>query len=515
MNLSDLDFKTLDSIKRGIEREALRVTPKGNVAQSNHSKKLGEKLTHPNITVDYSEGLLELITEPFESYSSLFESLETYLNFTYQNLEHSELLWPMSMPPKTCEDEIKIADFGHSNSGMMKHIYRRGLAIRYGKVMQIIAGIHYNFSFPDEFLSQLIPENGHSEHTLQYYKNKYYFRLIRKFYQNAWLLPYLFGATPIIAKTSVNNQHKLQEFDSQYYYHKYATCLRMSEFGYQSHAQKDLNISYRDIKSYVNDLVKATQIPFSDYTQLGVLDKNYGYKQLNDCILQIENEYYNPIRPKQIVHRCERPACALSKRGVSYIELRTLDINPFMPLGIDLQSAHFLDVFFLYCLLAEAPIYSKSMIQIAKENFALVANYGRNPQLKLHKNSNDILLKDWAHLILNECLLIAEKWDQTNATNHYQSAVYAQIEKLNDVEKTPSAMLINSIKQSKLNTEDWMLNQAYQHQQSLLETKLPLNLLAKLKREVSDSQEALKLLETKEEGAFESYIQRYYASVCR
>ncbi|MCF6764530.1 glutamate--cysteine ligase [Thiotrichales bacterium 19S3-7] len=514
MNLSELDFRPLTYIKRGIEREALRVTLKGNVAQSPHSKHLGEKLTHPNITVDYSEGLLELITEPFEGYTPLFNSLDSYLNFTYQNLENHELLWPMSMPPTSTEAEIQIAEFGHSNSGMMKHIYRKGLAVRYGKIMQIIAGIHYNFSFPDEFLMQLISNSDTQEHSIAYYKNKYYFRLIRKFYQNAWILLYLFGATPLIAKTSVKDKHQLNVFDSDYYYHEHATCLRMSEFGYQSQAQKDLHISYRDITSYVSDLIKATQIPYSKYTQLGVLDKEYGYKQLNDCILQIENEYYNPIRPKQIVHRCERPACALSKRGVSYIELRTLDINPFIAQGLDIQSAKFLDVFFLYCLLAEAPMYSKSMIQTAKANFALVANYGRNPNLKLYKNK-EILLNDWAEIILDECLSIAQKWDETNKSNDYTLAVNAQIEKLTNKDKTPSAMLINSIKQSGLNSAQWMLTKAYEHQKSTLATNLTASELTKLKREVIDSQEALKLLEAKEEGAYESYIQRYYASVCR
>ncbi|MCF6768063.1 glutamate--cysteine ligase [Thiotrichales bacterium 19S11-10] len=515
MNLADIDFSSLIHIQRGIEREALRITSTGKVAQSKHSINLGEKLTHPNITVDYSEGLLEVITEPFEGYDSLFDSLNTYVSFTSQQLEKNELLWPMSMPPVTTENEILIAQFGNSNSAKMKEVYREGLANRYGKIMQIIAGIHYNFSFPDTFLNQLMPEDPDSNHTLQYYKNKFYFRLIRKFYQNSWLLPYLFGATPLIAKTSILDQHNLSDFDDQYYFDEFATCLRMSKFGYQSHAQKDLNISYRDIKSYVSDLVKATQIPYPDYTKIGVLNKNYGYNQLNDCILQIENEYYNPIRPKQLVHRCERPACALSKRGVSYIELRTLDINPFTPLGIDLETAYFIDVFFTYCLLAEAPIYSKSMIQTAKENFALSAMKGRKPNLILNRNNQSISLTDWAEMILEKCLNIAKRFDEIEQSDHYQKAVIEQIEKVKNSTLTPSAQLINTIQTSKKSTEEWMLNQAKAHDQAFKNHDISLATLAKLKREVSDSIEALKLLENKEEGAFESYIQRYYASVCR
>lgn len=515
MNLSDIDFSSLSHIKRGIEREALRITPKGLVAQSRHPIALGEKLTHPNITVDYSEGLLEVITEPYEGYEALFTHLMDYLSFTASHLENNELLWPMSMPPTASEGNILIASFGQSNSAKMKQVYRQGLATRYGKIMQIISGVHYNFSFPDAFLMQLMPEEIDSPQALQYYKNKCYFRLIRSFYQNAWLLLYLFGSTPLIAKTSILKNHKLQSLDHEYFYHPEATSLRMSEFGYQSDAQRDLEISYRDIKSYVSDLIKATQTPFSDYTKLGVLNQQFGYNQLNDCILQIENEYYNPIRPKQIVHRCERPACALSKRGISYIELRTLDVNPFTSMGIDTETAQFLDVFFTYCLLSEAPMYSKSMIKIAKNNFALTALYGRKPNLELQKNNQSIGLTDWGKLILEGCLSIAKKWDHEGDHANYQKAVTAQIEKILNPSQTPSAQLIQSVTNSNDSVSQWMINQANKNQKIYRSHKLPLATQAKLQREVTDSIEALKLLEAKEEGAFESYIQRYYASVCR
>lgn len=516
MNLSDLDFSHLKKIKRGIEREALRITNKGKVAQSKHPSNFGEKLTHPNITTDYSEGLLELITEPFNSKKALFQSLSDYLTFAAKNLENNELFWALSMPPITTEEEIKIAHYGQSNSARMKEVYRYGLAARYGKIMQIIAGIHYNFSFPDEFLTQLMPEDSLNPQTLQFYKNKLYFRLIRKFYQSSWLLPYLFGSTPLIAKTSLlSDKHRLKKLDADYLYGEHATSLRMSEFGYQSEAQKDLHISYRDLTSYIHDLVLATQQTFKDYTKLGVLKKDFGYNQLNDCILQIENEYYNPIRPKQIVHRCERPACALSKRGVSYIELRTIDIDPFSPEGISKETTDFLDVFFSFCLLAEAPMYSKASIKEAKDNFRTVVKQGRKPNLNLKKNNQSISLKDWGACILNECLDLACQFDKELKTKDYTKAVYAQIEKINQTEKTPSFILLDKISQSSLTASEFLFNQSIKNTESLKAQKLLKTTEAKLKREVLDSQKAFKLLEEKEEGSFESYIQRYYASVCR
>src|SRR5690606_26674931 len=143
------ELALLTTIQRGIEKESLRVDAEGRLALTPHPETLGSALTHSQITTDYSEALLELITQPRASVEALLQELEETHRFVARNLG-DEIMWNQSMPPKLPpEEDIPIGWYGTSNSGMLKHVYRRGLAHRYGKAMQCIAGIHYNFSIPD------------------------------------------------------------------------------------------------------------------------------------------------------------------------------------------------------------------------------------------------------------------------------------------------------------------------------------------------------------------------------
>ncbi|MCJ8268303.1 MAG: glutamate--cysteine ligase, partial [Psychrosphaera sp.] len=263
---------------------------------------------------------------------------------------------PAGMPCKLNGDKsIPIAQYGKSNIGQMKQVYRQGLAHRYGRTMQSIAGIHYNFSMPDDFwphYQELLGAKG----DVQAFKSQCYFDLIRNFRRHSWLLIYLFGASPALDNSFVgtNKSHKLDQLGQQTLGLPYATSLRMSDLGYQSKAQENLDISYNNLHSYIQGVEQAMAQPYPDYEKIGI-KVNGEYRQLNDNILQIENEYYSEIRPKRVTQPGKTPLSALKSNGVEYIEVRILDTNPYLPVGIDAQQIRFLDAFLLYCLLSDSP----------------------------------------------------------------------------------------------------------------------------------------------------------------
>ena len=352
---SDLsDFSKFSS--RGIEKESLRVFDK-TIALTDHPTSLGATLTNQYITTDFSEALLELITNKKNSIDESLSELEDVLNFVFKNC--SETIWPSSVPC-TIEDEnkIRIAEYGSSNSGRLKNLYRKGLSERYGSMMQCVSGIHYNFSLNDEFFLKLAPQNT----SLQEFKNESYLSLVRNFRRNAWLLLYLFGASPIVPKSFIaGRQNFLQNLNDQDCYLENATCLRMSELGYMSNAQDNLFIAYNNLDEYVENLLYALKEKFPRYEQIGI-EKEGEFIQINDSIIQIENEYYSSIRPKRVVGSGERPINALKEKGIEYVEVRCMDNNPFEPLGISVETSHFLEAYLMTCLADENKYASKEEI---------------------------------------------------------------------------------------------------------------------------------------------------------
>ena len=233
----------LNFINRGIEKESLRVDSSGKISQKSHPKGLGSALTNPYITTDFSEALVELVTPTFNSAEECLKFLSDLHVFVNQNLE-DESLWPLSMPCSIdSEEEIPIGNYGLSNQGMMKTIYRRGLSNRYGSMMQAIAGIHYNFSFSDNFLKILADSNSHN---LKELKNEVYLGIARNFRRYGWLYLLLYGSSPMTSKSfAANRSHDLDNLNSDDLYKANATSLRMGDLGYISHAQDNLNtVSY-------------------------------------------------------------------------------------------------------------------------------------------------------------------------------------------------------------------------------------------------------------------------------
>ncbi|PCJ29042.1 MAG: glutamate--cysteine ligase, partial [Moraxellaceae bacterium] len=295
---------------RGIEKESLRVEPNGLLAQTPHPTALGSALTHPTITTDYSEALLEFITPTFTDVDAMLEHLEKTHRYTYQQLDN-EKLWVNSMP---CimgdETNIPIAKYGSSNVGKMKHVYRHGLWHRYGRLMQTIAGIHYNVSMPDDFWPGYQKLLNNTD-PLQSFISEQYFGLIRNFQRFVGLVIYLYGASPTVCGSFLKGRdHQLENFNDSTLYLPYGTSLRMSDLGYQNDAQSDLSISYNSLEEYVETLTTAIDTPHPAYEDLGTKNTNpekgtEEYLQLNTNILQIENEYYGSIRPKRVANTGE------------------------------------------------------------------------------------------------------------------------------------------------------------------------------------------------------------------
>ncbi len=439
----------LKGIVRGVEKEGLRVTPDNTVAQDGHPRALGSTLTHDSITTDYSEALLEFITPTSTSIDQTIEYLEQLHKLTLNNIGQ-RVIWPVSMPCSLNGDEsIPIADYGTSNIGRLKHVYRQGLAVRYGRIMQSIAGIHYNFSLPDSFWQayqqKMQAQSLTSSESLQDFKSAQYFSLIRNFRRYSWILHYLFGASPVLDQSFLNGRKThLQQFGRRTYGLPYATSLRMSDLGYQNTAQQDLHVSYTSLPEYVKTLGEAIHQKYPPYEKIGV-KVDGEYRQLNTNVLQIENEYYSDIRPKRVTRSGEKPIAALRDRGVEYIEVRILDINPFTRVGISAAQMRFMDAFLLYCLFSQCPEVSDSCCPEIRDNQTKVILEGRNPDLTLRWGDHEIPFKQAATELLSAVQEIAEKLDQANGGDLHSTAVKEQLAKVDNVALTPSGQVMQRI----------------------------------------------------------------------
>lgn len=506
---------SLRGILRGLEKESLRVTPEGTMAQTDHPPALGSALTHPHITTDYSEALLEFITEPFADVEPLLAQLDNIHRFTYQQLAgNRERLWPASMPCTLGSDaEIPVARYGTSNSGKMKTVYRVGLGHRYGRSMQTIAGIHYNFSLPDDFWRVLQTQSGNQQ-SLQDFKTERYFGLIRNFRRNFWLLIYLFGASPAVCSCFVKNRaHKLLPFPAadQTMYLPYATSLRMGDLGYQSDAQKTLVVDYNNLSDYLKTLCGAITQSHPAYEQIGVKDSEGNYQQLNSSLLQIENEFYSSIRPKRTTERGETALQALRLRGVEYVEVRCVDLNPYEPLGITIEQMQVMDAFLLYCLLSDSPETDEREFHQGQENQKRIVNSGRDPALELLRGDNSITMRAWAQEILQGSDACAELLDQAKGGNAYRQALSLQLAKLENPELTPSARVLRDMTSAQQSFYAHTLALAEQHRAYFATRPLTEKDYADFAQMSAQSLHKQTELETQQQVNFDEYLESYYA----
>ena len=421
----------LRGIRRGIEKESLRAQPDGELALTPHPAALGSPLTHPHITTDFSESQLELVTGAHPSVEATLAELTEIHQFVYHELAAlgDEMLWVSSMPCGLPTDEtIPLGRYGTSNVGRAKSVYRMGLGHRYGRRMQTISGIHYNWSLPG------LDNDGH-------------FALIRNFRRHAFLLLYLFGASPAVCASFVAGRaHELQPLGAYAMHLPWATSLRMGRLGYQSDAQATLAVSYNGLESYATTLEEALTRPYPAYEAVGIRNPGGDYNQLATTLLQIENEFYGTIRPKRVIRTGERPLHALRERGVEYLEVRLMDLNPFEPIGIDAATARFLDLFLLHCLLTDSPPDTPQEIAALKANQHLTAARGREPGLCLDRRGESVRLSDWAAQLVGELAPIADAMDAVHGGRAHAQALVQARQRLAAPGELPSARVLQAVR---------------------------------------------------------------------
>ncbi|MEN8214107.1 MAG: glutamate--cysteine ligase, partial [Pseudomonadota bacterium] len=428
----------------GLEKESLRVAPDGTLSQQEHPPALGSALTHPWVTTDYSEAMLELITPPLHGAGKSLEFLHDIHTYVYRNLG-DEILWATSMPCVLAgETHIPIARYGSSHAGRMKHLYRVGLGHRYGKVMQVIAGVHYNYSVAESFWP-LWAEINRRHDGAQSLVNASYMAMVRNLQRFGWIIPYLFGASPAVCKTFfTDHPTNMQLFDEGTYYEPFATSLRMSDIGYQNQKEESVGIkaNYNNLESYIDSLRCAINTSSPVWEQIGLRDAEEEYRQLNTNILQIENEYYSTVRPKQVLLGMEKPVTALRTRGIRYVELRSLDVNAYQPQGIDETQMLFLEAFLLTCMFQRSvPISGNERPEI-DNNLRLSARRGREPGLQLRRNGADIPLRVWGEQLLTSMEAVCSLLDSHRDGAPYQAALKLQRRKIENTEETPSARML-------------------------------------------------------------------------
>ncbi len=492
--LHRLGTDRLLGIRRGIEKESLRTLRSGTLARTPHPAALGSALTHPHITTDYSESQLELITGVHAGVQDCIDELTRIHQFTLRTLDASEeTLWVGSMPCGLPPDEnIPIGSYGSSNIGRAKSVYRMGLGHRYGRRMQTISGIHYNWSLPG-------------------LSNEEHFALIRNFRRHAFVLLTLFGASPAVCNSFVaGRDHGLLPLTEATLHQPHATSLRMGPLGYQSNAQASLAVSYNSLDSYAASLHEALTRPYPAYEAIGVKNLGGEYNQLATTLLQIENEFYGTIRPKRVIRRGERPLHALRQRGVEYIEVRCMDLDPFVPAGIEAQTLRFMDVFLLHCLLQDSPPDTPDEIAALGRNQHRTAAYGREPGLTLERDGQPVLLLDWAAAIVAQCAPIAQALDTAHHGSDYSAALAAAQATLVRPETLPSARVLQAMQQDFAGSYTAFVRaQAEQTRQHLLGLPWSAQQQAAFEAQAQASREEQRQTEAADTLDFETWRQAY------
>ncbi|MCS6135077.1 glutamate--cysteine ligase [Shewanella baltica] len=512
-HLSDAHGRTaLLGMLRGIEREALRIDESGYLATDSHPEALGSALMHSRITTDYSEALLEFITPVNNNVEQLLNGLTETHAFSVRHL-NGQRLWPVSMPCYVKDEkQIPVARYGSSNTGMMKTLYRKGLTYRYGALMQIISGVHFNFSVSQE-LWQSLYELSDKQLSYDDFISESYFGLIRNYRRLVWVLPYLFGASPALCSSFIKDQKTDLKFEKTGHgtlYLPYATSLRMSDLGYTNKEQEELNISYNSLPEYLAGVNAAIKMPSANFANIGV-KVDGEYRQLNANVLQIENEFYSPIRAKRVTRSGEKPSEALARAGVEYIEVRALDVNPFSPIGIEATQVRFLDLFLLYCLLTESPKSEASEEARLSANLKAVVLEGRKPGLELLTANGSRSLKSWLEELFDALqplavLLDGEATDYQVALAHWRKAV-------EDPNLTLSGQVLQNVINKGQDHGQWVMTLAQQYYQFFVDYPLSSETVAQYQAEASSSLNKQAELEAAQRSvSFDDYLEDYFGA---
>jgi glutamate--cysteine ligase len=497
---------------RGLERESLRVNPDGGIAQTSHPRGLGSSLTNPHVTTDYAEALAELVTPTFDDNAALLHYLVNLHQFVYRQIG-DELLWATSMPCALHgESDVPIARFGRSHQGRVKTIYRHGLLVRYGGLMQAISGVHFNYSLPPQFWP-LYAELCESRDAGQHFISARYFDLLRNYRRHGWIVSYLFGASPALCGSFLQGRtdHGLEELSRDTYIGPHATSLRMSDIGYRNRGQSEVAVSVNHIDEYVRDLRRAVTQPHPPFAALGV-KVDGEYRQLSGNLLQIENEYYSYVRPKRALRAGERTVHALARAGVEYVEIRALDNSAFDPVGVNLRKLYFIEAFAQLLLLKSSPPIDSNEEEGIDRNHLVVARRGREPGLMLTRDSRPVSLQSWARELLDSMEGICELLDAGHAGHPYRASLKEQQAKLDDVEQTPSARLLRELQQHDECFSGLALRYSQAHRDLVEAAPVNEARQREFEQEAEESLQAQQRIEATQKGSFDEYLANYLAN---
>ncbi|EGT5620117.1 bifunctional glutamate--cysteine ligase GshA/glutathione synthetase GshB [Clostridium perfringens] len=401
----------------GLEKENVRVTESGNLALTPHPKAFGDREKNAYIKTDFSESQLEMVTPVCNTLEEVY-SFICNLNkvVSLEIMKNGEFLWPQSNPPiLPREEEIPIAKLSNRED----ELYRENLSYKYGKKKQVISGIHYNFSFKEEFIKLLYKELK-VEKDFREFKDDIYLRMARNFQKYHWLLIYLTGASPVFHESYIEEiKEEGEKLGEDSYYIKDDTSLRNSSYGYKN--KKDYYISYNSIEEYASDI------------------KNL----VKDKEIQSIKEYYNPIRLKSL--GSEDMLESLLHKGIDYLEVRLLDLDPLSIQGVSKETLYLVHLFMIYTLLKEnKEITYKDQEEFFK-NHDMVALKGRNEEAVIYENGVPVLLKDKGREILSEMDEIVEILFSNN--EEFKNVIKRALEKINNPHDTISEKLIKDIKE--------------------------------------------------------------------
>ncbi|HEY6644602.1 glutamate--cysteine ligase [Povalibacter sp.] len=495
---------------KGVEKESLRVRPDGTLASTPHPRSLGSALTHESITMDYSESLIELVTPAFSQSWELLQFLCDLHQFVYRHLG-DELLWATSMPCNLNGDaSIPVAHFGSSNIGRMKEVYRLGLGHRYGRMMQAISGVHFNYSFPSA-LWPVLADAMQERSAGQDFISAQYFGLLRNYRRHGWLILYLFGNSPALCSSFVKGrEHSLQEFSPGTLYEPYATSLRMSDLGYRNKNQAGVHISVNGLDDYVRDLNAAVSTPNPDYEKIGI-KVDGEYRQLNANQLQIENEYYSYIRPKRVTRSGEHPSQALRRGGVEYVEFRALDVSAFDPVGVNQHKLRFLEAFAALCLLKDSSPIDSQEDSTLDINHSVIAHRGREPGLQLNRNGRPVEFRTWALELIDSMRGICELLDEGNPQRPYAAALELQEAKISDAALTPSARTLQELRTTGESFAQMALRMSNVHKNYFLDLYPPNEQrLAQFADQAEESLRKQEAIERADTMTFDQYLASYF-----
>ncbi len=503
------NLKNIFSFNRGIERETLRVTENGKISEQPAPAALGNILTHPFITADFAEAQPELITSVHDSPATVLSELEKIHAFVARNLKN-ELMWsssmPCELPPKS---RIRTADFGQTNLGKLKGLYRSGLAERYGKEMQTICAIHYNFSF-NEFFWKWLRQKEKSDESIKQFKSRRYFDLMRNFRRYSWLITYLFGASPAACASFIKskNHELLKFFDRKTMFSPHSTSLRSGDIGYQSGVQSEhVTVSYNGLAEYVSSLKAAIQNNFKGYEKFSKKKS-----QISSSLLQSEAEFYTTIRAKRKIDHGENFVLSLSQNGVEYVELRLLDLNPFAPLGISEDQIRFLDIFLLFCLLIDSPKDDVKRLEDNAFNYNAVIFNGRDKGLILRDGTREPTIETWANEILKQLQGLANFLDTIEKSKRNKASLQNMSKLVSNPELTPSGKMLREMTEKELSFLEFGLKKSKENHNHYLGLDLEIEELEFFKKITEESHKTAKKLQEDEDEDFKSFLKNFLDS---